>query len=120
MGAGSRRADRSLCGGFSTARLYNELLSEIPGVQVPKEREGNKHIYYVYTIRAQDRDALATFLDNAGIATQIYYPIPLHLQEAYQFLGHKKGDFPVAERHAEQILSLPIYPEISGEQIEYV
>ncbi|HIH34034.1 MAG TPA: DegT/DnrJ/EryC1/StrS family aminotransferase [Nanoarchaeota archaeon] len=102
------------------AALYNELLSEIPGVQVPKEREGNKHIYYVYTIRAQDRDALATFLDNAGIATQIYYPIPLHLQEAYQFLGHKKGDFPVAERHAEQILSLPIYPEISGEQIEYV
>ena len=102
------------------AALYDELLSEIPGVQVPKEREGNKHVYYVYTIRAQDRDALATFLENEGIATQIYYPLPLHMQEAYSFLGNRKGDFPVAERHAEQILSLPIYPELSREQIEDV
>ncbi len=104
----------------NNASLYNELLADIPEVETPKELSGNKHVYYVYTIRAKERDRLAAFLEGEGIATQIYYPIPLHLQEAYSFLGHRKGDFPVAEMHAEKVLSLPIYPELSEEQIEYI
>lgn len=101
------------------ASLYNKYLSELP-LELPKEMEGNKHVYYVYTIRTKERDKLAAFLKEHGIATQIYYPLPLHLQEAYTFLNHKEGDFPITEKHAKEILSLPMYPKLTEEQIDYI
>lgn len=102
------------------AKLYNKLLSEIDEVETPKVKPYNNHSYYVYVIRTEKRDELREFLLSNGISTGIHYPIPLHLQKAYRFLGYKEGDFPVAERYAKEILSLPIYPELTEDQIIYV
>jgi dTDP-4-amino-4,6-dideoxygalactose transaminase len=71
-------------------------------------------------VRVKDREKLQNFLKDNEIATGLHYPIPLHLTQAYAFLGYKKGDFPVAEKLANEILSLPMYPELAKEQIEYV
>jgi dTDP-4-amino-4,6-dideoxygalactose transaminase len=80
----------------------------------------NYHIYNQYTVRADHRDKIRAFLKANGIGTEIYYPLPLHLQECFRPLGYKKGDFPVAEAAAADVLSLPVYPELSPAQKEYV
>ena len=98
------------------AYLYNELLQDY--VITPKEF--GKHSYYMYVIQVKNREKLQEYLKNNNIETGIHYPIPLHLQPAYKHLNYKKGDFPVAEKHAEEILSIPLYPEITDEQINYV
>src|SRR3989344_8385370 len=101
-----------------TAKFYN---SELEGVVItPFEEPYTKHVYYVYTIRIQKRDDLKKYLESKGIATGIYYPIPLHLQEAFKELNHKENDFPVAEKVSKEILSIPIYPELSQEQKNYI
>jgi len=87
---------------------------------LPVTAPGNLHTYHQFTIRHRQRDALQAYLKEHGIATAVYYPLPLHLQEAYRCLGYKRGDFPHAERAAEEVLSLPVHPELSVEQIEYV
>ena len=87
---------------------------------VPKEADYARHIYHIYAIRAQNRDKLMKFLAEKGISSGIHYPIPVHLQEAYQFLGLGKGSFPVAEKCANEFLSLPMFPELTNEQIEYI
>jgi len=102
------------------AEKYNERLKDIEEVITPTEMHGIKHVYHLYVVRAKERDKLQEYLKENGIGTGLHYPIPLHLQRAYAHLGYKKGDFPVAERLADEILSLPIYPELSEEQIEYV
>lgn len=102
------------------AALYNELLKDVEEVITPKEMPYAKHVYHLYVIRCKNRDQLQEFLNDKGIATGLHYPIPLHLQKAYAFLGHKRGDFPVAERVAGEILSLPMFPELTQEQIKYV
>ena len=102
------------------AELYNKLLLDIPEIETPKIKSHNKHVYYVYTIKTKERDSLQEFLAKNGISTQMYYPIPLHLQEAYRFLGYKKGDFPKAEQYANEVLSLPMYPELTEEQISFI
>jgi dTDP-4-amino-4,6-dideoxygalactose transaminase len=81
---------------------------------------GNFHIYNQYTPRCRRRDDLRAFLKTRGISTEIYYPLPLHLQECFSSLGYKKGDFPESESAAAEVLSLPVYPELAGEQREYV
>ena len=101
------------------ARLYQRLL-ETAGVTVPAVAPYAEPVWHLFVIRSQRREALRAYLANARIATGIHYPIPIHLQEAYRDLGYHKGDFPVAERCAEQILSLPMYPELRPEMIEYV
>jgi len=102
------------------ARLYDELLAEVSGVITPFAADYAKHVYHIYAIRVRDRDVLMQKLAAQGISCGIHYPVPLHLQEAYKFLGYKKGDFPVAEKCAAEFVSLPMYPELSVESIRYV
>lgn len=103
------------------ARLYNELLS-FPGMITPHVLEGVTHVYHLYVIRVREgsRDELKLYLKERGIQTGIHYPDPIHLTPAFAELGYKRGDFPVAEGYADQILSIPMYPELIREQIEYV
>lgn len=101
------------------AKLYDELLSGVAGIITPKELDYGKHVYHVYAIRVQKRDEFIDKLAQKGISCGIHYPVPVHLQDAYHFLGLKKGSFPVAEKYAEEFVSLPMFPELTGEQIEY-
>jgi dTDP-4-amino-4,6-dideoxygalactose transaminase len=104
----------------SHAAEYNRLLSQIPGVMPPLAPEGFEHVYHQYTIRVEQRDALQKFLGERKIGSTVYYPYPLHLQPLYASLGHKPSDFPHAERAAQEVLSLPMYPELRNEQIARV
>lgn len=101
------------------ASLYHELL-EGSAALTPTEAPYGEHVYHLYVVRSERRDALREHLAASGIQTQIHYPVPIHLQEAYRDLDLGRGSFPVAERCAEQILSLPIYPELTVEQVECV
>ncbi len=102
------------------ARLYDQLLGDIPEITIPKVIEGRRHAYHLYVIRTPRRDELLAKLQERGIQVGIHYPLPLHLQPAYEGLNYREGDFPVAEACARQALSLPIYPEMTDEQVEYV
>jgi dTDP-4-amino-4,6-dideoxygalactose transaminase len=102
------------------ARLYGELLAGLDGVILPAEAKHAKHIYHIYAIRARQRDRLMHALAEKDIHCGIHYPVPVHLQEAYRFLGWRKGSFPIAEKCAEEFISLPMYPELTKEQMEYV
>lgn len=99
------------------AHRYHELLAEAKSaVVIPVEAAWTRGVYHLYVVRVQDREALQTYLSEAGIGSGIHYPIPLHLQKAYQHLNYKKGDFPVTERVAAEIVSLPMYPQLRQEQ----
>lgn len=100
------------------AALYNQLLSD--RVERPVERPGCIHVYHQYTLRSSRRDEIQTRLRDNNSSSVVYYPIPLHLQEALGFLGYKKGDFPVAEETAEKVLSLPMYPELEEASIRHI
>ncbi len=100
------------------AKIYDEALKDY--VITPKVLEGNYHIYHQYTIRTDKRDELFKFLRDKGIGVMIYYPKPLHLQKPLLDLGYKEGQLPVAERVCNEVLSLPIYPEMEDWQVEYV
>ncbi len=104
----------------SHAAEYNRLFSQIPGVMPPLAPDGFEHVYHQYTIRIEQRDALHKFLGERKIGGTVYYPYPLHLQPLYSALGHKAGDFPHSERAAQEVLSLPMYPELRKEQIARV
>ncbi|MBU0568832.1 DegT/DnrJ/EryC1/StrS family aminotransferase [bacterium] len=101
------------------ANLYNELLKEAQ-VVLPVEEEYAKHVYHLYVIRTKHRDRLQEWLKNNGVGTLIHYPIPVHLQRAYQDLGYEQGSFPVTELYAKEILSLPIYPELKDEEVKEI
>jgi dTDP-4-amino-4,6-dideoxygalactose transaminase len=102
------------------AAYYNELLSEISSVTLLTEAEFAYSVYHLYVILVDERDGLQKYLGDKGIATGLHYPLPLHLQKAYAHLGYKKGDFSVTENIADRLLSLPMYPELTSEQIDYV
>ena len=102
------------------AVMYNELLADVEEIETPMIREGAESVYHLYVIQTDNRDDLQAYLADNGIGTGLHYPIPLHLQEAYRYLGYKEGDFPVAERAAKRVLSLPMFPELTEEQIGYV
>jgi dTDP-4-amino-4,6-dideoxygalactose transaminase len=86
----------------------------------PVERQGVRHVYHVYVVRSHDRDGLRARLTDAGVQTGVHYPIPVHLQPGYRDLGYSAGDFPVSERAAGEVLSLPIYPELNEKQIDTI
>jgi dTDP-4-amino-4,6-dideoxygalactose transaminase len=98
---------------------YRELLSDLDLI-LPYEPEHIRAVYHLFVVRLQERDALREHLKDRGISTGIHYPIPLHLQPAYRHLGHKEGDFPIAEECARHVLSLPMYPELTQAQIQEV
>ncbi|MEZ4415129.1 MAG: DegT/DnrJ/EryC1/StrS family aminotransferase [Gemmatimonadota bacterium] len=102
------------------AALYGEGLADVPELLLPVEEEGARHVYNQYTVRARRRDELRTFLEREGIGSGIYYPVPLHLQPCFEGLGYQRGDFPVSETLCEQVLSLPIYPELGRERVQRV
>jgi dTDP-4-amino-4,6-dideoxygalactose transaminase len=96
---------------------YKRLLASAGEFTIPPfEPTWSKAVYHLYVVRTADRVALMNHLKQAGIGTGIHYPIPLHLQKAYYSLNYRLGDFPVAERVAEEIVSLPMYPQLTGEQ----
>jgi len=101
------------------AMRYNELLGG-SGIQTPEEMSFTRHVYHIYAIRTFQREALQKTLSERGIQTGIHYPIPVHLQKAYADLGYRSGDFPHSEKAANEVLSLPMYPELSDENIEIV
>jgi dTDP-4-amino-4,6-dideoxygalactose transaminase len=98
------------------AAEYNRLLAESDAVTCPYEPSWSRGVHHLYVIRTADREGLMEHLKAANIGTGIHYPIPLHLQKAYEPLGYKRGDFPVAERAASQIVSLPMYPQLTADQ----
>jgi len=102
------------------ARIYNELLADVNGVITPQEADYAKHVYHIYAIRVQDRDRLLNTLAEKDIHCGIHYPFPVHLQEAYHNLGLQEGRFSIAERCAGELISLPMFPELTREQIEHV
>jgi len=104
----------------ANAVKYSNLLAGVAGIRTPVTRDGYEHVFHQYTIRSTQRDALQKFLSERKIGSTIYYPVPLHLQPLYSGLGHKLGDFPNAEHVAGEILSLPMYPELSEDKIERV
>jgi len=115
-----RRLDRANEARRAHARAYQERLSGIPELILPTESPHGCHVYHLYVVRVPNRDGILRGMADRGVACGIHYPIPVHLQEAYRFLGYQKGSFPVAERCADEFLSLPMYPELTAAQIEVV
>lgn len=103
---------------INVAKVYTKGLENL--VEVPFVLKGVKHVFHQYVILTDRRGDLKDFLKKRGIETGIYYPLPLHLQKCFKDLGYKKGDFPISERVCKQVLSLPIFPEITNKQVEYV
>jgi dTDP-4-amino-4,6-dideoxygalactose transaminase len=111
------------------AAKYRELFSNLEQIKLPVELPDHKHVYHLFVIRVngknleareETRNKLQSFLSENEIASGLHYPVPLHLQKCFNYLGYKKGDFPVTEDLAQTGLSLPMFPELKDEQIEYV
>jgi dTDP-4-amino-4,6-dideoxygalactose transaminase len=104
----------------AVAALYQRFLADCDGIRLPVVPDWAEPVWHLYVVQVQDRAALQAALKEAGIATGIHYPIPLHLQPAYQFLGYKRGDLPHTEAAVDQIVSLPMYPELSEQHVQRV
>jgi dTDP-4-amino-4,6-dideoxygalactose transaminase len=99
------------------AHYYNDALAGVPGIRTPVVHPENESIFNQYTIRAERRDDLAAYLKKRGIGTKVYYPLPLHLQPCFSYLGCQRGAFPESERAADEVISLPVYPELTRDQL---
>ncbi|EKF86370.1 DegT/DnrJ/EryC1/StrS aminotransferase family protein [Methanobacterium formicicum] len=107
---------------IKNAKFYNKSLMNVEGLKIPYTPENQKHVFNQYTIRIgnSQRDALKQFLENKGVSTAIYYPLPLHLQPCFSPLNYKDGDFANSEKACQEVLSLPIFPELEKEEQKYV
>lgn len=115
-----KRIDEAIAARARHAAHYTERLERIPGLRIPRVRDDARPVSYVYNLLAPRRDELAAALKEKGVGTSIYYPLPLHLQKCFQYLGHKEGDFPVAEKVCREVIALPIFPELQDEEVDYV
>jgi len=104
----------------ANAEKFRALLSGVPQILLPKEMSYAKHVYHLFVILAERRDELAKHLNSLGIATGLHYPVPLHQQECFRHLGYRNGQFPNTEKFAGMLLSLPMFAELTDEQIEYI
>jgi len=116
--------DQWIDGRRRIAKLYEELfslagLTDNP-IKLPLEPNGYRHSYHQYVIRTPKRDELSRYLSAEGIGNNIYYPIPLHLQKCFAYLGYKEGDFPVAEQASKEVLALPVYPELTTQMLQTI
>jgi dTDP-4-amino-4,6-dideoxygalactose transaminase len=102
------------------AEYYDRAFADVPEVRTPVIDPGNESIYNQYTLRAERRDALKEYLTGEGIGSAVYYPLPLHLQPCFAYLGYREGSCPEAERAAREVISLPVYPELSREQQDQI
>jgi UDP-2-acetamido-2-deoxy-ribo-hexuluronate aminotransferase len=104
------------------AALYDKAFNDLPGIAIPERSVFSTHVFHQYTIRLQDieREALQKHLESKGIPSMIYYPVPLHLQKAFRYLGYREGDFPVSEQLCKTVLSLPMHTELDEEQVNYI
>jgi dTDP-4-amino-4,6-dideoxygalactose transaminase len=114
-----RHLDSWIEGRRKIADLYRQHLSWEP-ILTPSDDPEGRHIYHQFTIRVAQRDALQEYLKGKGVASMVYYPVPLHRQKVYADLGHEEGDFPESEKAAKEVLSLPIYPELTPEQAAFI
>ena len=101
------------------AAIYDEMLADVEGIKLPKQMEYAKHVYHLYVVRVANREDFMEELKKREVFTGIHYPIPVHLQEAYQDLGYSQGAFPVSEKVASEIVSLPMFPELKEEQVRH-
>jgi dTDP-4-amino-4,6-dideoxygalactose transaminase len=117
-----KRLDDWTAGRQRNAAFYDAGFrrAQLEAIQRPHASLGGRHIYNQYVIRARERDGLRAHLTAAGVGTEIYYPVPLHLQQCFAYLGGKPGDYPQSERAAAETLALPIYPELTEDQLQYV
>jgi dTDP-4-amino-4,6-dideoxygalactose transaminase len=99
---------------------YRELLKDIPSIKLPFIKDQNQEVNYVFCIQAERRDELEAYLKEKQIGTSVYYPLPLHLQKCFSYLGYKKGDFPIAERLCGKVLALPMFPELTEDEVSCV
>ncbi|HBA90118.1 MAG TPA: erythromycin biosynthesis sensory transduction protein eryC1 [Geobacter sp.] len=104
----------------SHAFCYQELLADVPAVTVPKEMPYARHVYHVFAVRSSEREGLKQALSRSGIECRVHYPVPIHLQQAYAARGEGAGSFPVAEQVSDELLSLPMFPELTVEQVSYI
>lgn len=104
----------------SIAKRYNDLLSLVPDIEKPIEKEYAKHVYWVYTVRTKYRGKLQQDLTKMGVGTHIIYAIPIPFQKAFEYLSYKKGDFPVSEKCTEDMISIPMFPELTEEEQNYI
>ena len=115
-----RHLDNWSAGRRERAAQYDRLLAGVKGIVVPRVANDCQHVYHQYTVRVPKRDRVQKALADMGIASTVYYPTPIHLQPIYAALGYKAGDLPETEKAAQEVLSLPIYPELTPEQVEQV
>jgi dTDP-4-amino-4,6-dideoxygalactose transaminase len=116
-----KHLDSWTAGRQANADRYDELLAaRCPSINAPLRLSGGRHIFNQYTIRVSDRDGLRQHLNDKTIGSEVYYPVPLHLQQCFTDLGYRQGDFPVSEEAAASVISLPVYPELSAAQLRYV
>ena len=102
------------------AERYREHLKDIPHIKLPVVRNYNTPVNYVFSLQAEKRDELENFLKENEIGTSVYYPLPLHLQKCFSYLGYKKGGFPIAEKLCLNSISLPMFPELKNDEIDYI
>jgi dTDP-4-amino-4,6-dideoxygalactose transaminase len=120
LGAKLKRLEAWTARRRELAALYDGELKGIGGLRTPHEREGATHVYHLYVLRTPRRDELQKYLAEREIATALHYPVPLHVQEGLKFLGYRQGDFPECESAARECLAVPLYPELSGAQVEFL
>lgn len=105
---------------IANARIYDQELSKLTAITIPPRRKNARYVYHLYIIQAKNRDQLLAYLNKNGIEAKVHYPIPLHLQNCAQYLGYRIGDFPVAEKQAKNIITLPVHQHLTKQQICYV